>query len=103
MDESGAHGACRGARRLARLAPGSGAIMIWMRSQVLNMLAPGLLVAATPGIARNSALAPMGMKKPPPRSGDERCQARGTTPLRGRIVVGHLYLHGTTGCDAATR
>lgn len=33
-------------------------------------------------------------KTPPPRSGDERCQARGTTPLRGQRVAVRLLPHG---------
>jgi hypothetical protein len=103
MDESGADGTRRGARRLARFPPGSGAIVKWIRPRVWNMLAPGRFVDATPGIGRGTAIAAKGMKKPPPRSGDERCQARGTTPLRGRSMSNHLYPHGTIECDAATR
>ena len=103
MDESGADGTRRGARRRARCPPGSGAIVKWIRPQVWSMLAPGRFVDATPGIGQSTAIAAKGMKKPPPRSGDERCQARGTTPLRGRSMSNHLYPHGTMECDAAAR
>src|SRR5215213_3666340 len=48
-------------------------------------------------------VAAKGTKKPPPRSGDERCQARGTTPLCGRIASGHLSPHGAMTRDAAAR
>jgi hypothetical protein len=103
MNESGADGTRRSAWRLARFPPGSGASVKWIRPRVWNMLTPGRLVDATPEIGRGTAKAAKGMKKPPPRSGDERCQARGTTPLRGRSVSNHLYPHGTMVCDAATR
>ena len=55
MDESGAHGTRRGARRLARFPSGSGGIVKWIRPRVWNMVAPGLLVTATPGIGRGMA------------------------------------------------
>ena len=103
MDESGAHDTRRGARRLARFPLGSAARAYAMRRRVWNMVAPGRLVDATPGIDRRLASAAKGTKKPPPRSGDERCQARGTTPIRGRIVRGHLCPHGATTRDAAAR
>jgi hypothetical protein len=102
MDESGAHDTRRGATRLARVPPGSAAKAYAMR-RVWNMVAPGRLVGATPGIDRRLASAAKGTKKPPPRSGDERCQARGTTPVRSRIISGHLNPHGAMTRDAAAR
>jgi hypothetical protein len=103
MDESGAHDTRRGARRLARFPPGSVAKAYAMRRRVWNMVAPGRLVDATPGIDRDLFSAAKGTKKPPPRSGDERCQARGTTPVHSRIISGHLNPHGAMTRDAAAR
>jgi hypothetical protein len=74
-----------------------------MSPRVWNIMAPGRLVDTTPGIDRGKELAAKGTKKPPPRSGDERCQARGTTPLRGRTLRGHLSPHGAMMRDAAAR
>ena len=69
MDESGADGTRRGARRLALFPPGSGAIVKWIGPWVPNMVSPGRLVDATPGIGRGTAMAVKGMKNRRPGQG----------------------------------
>jgi hypothetical protein len=63
MDKSGAHDTRRGARRLARFPPGSGAEAKSMSPRVWNIMAPGRLVDTTPGIDRGKELAAKGTKK----------------------------------------
>lgn len=104
MNKSGAHGACRGRQSLGAVSSGiryEGEIDA--SAGLAHRGLPGRLVNATLRITRGTALAPKGTKKPPPRLGDERCQARGTTPLRGRTMNGHLNPHGAKTRDAAAR
>jgi hypothetical protein len=83
MDESGVYGTRRDARRLARPIAKSGAV--WMRlrprcgTTVASWPAQDGDTSDRPGSARRKA-----RKNRCPRTGDERCQARGTTPLCSR-------------------
>jgi hypothetical protein len=78
MDKSGAHDTRRGARRLARFPPGSGAEAKSMSPRVWNIMAPGRLVDTTPGIDRGKELAAKGTKKT-------------AAPVRGRAVSSSWY------------
>ena len=69
IDESGAHDARRGAKRLARFPPSSVAKANSMRRRIWNMVTPDRLVNGTPGIDRGLASAAKGTKNRRPGQG----------------------------------